>query len=136
MLGKPQSQPLAEARDKEWLCYLGLGGLRSGVIANEQESYVVSLVRAPGKLLDGIDYSLLELLERRVLETGQGFAETRNTVHLLLRIRGFGDAIAEEHQCVTGLELLANGDVSGGRNQTHRVGSLRENFANHAATKK
>ena len=102
----------------------GFGGLRGGAVANEEERDVVGLAGAARKILDGIDDSLLELIERRVVLAGKSFAEAGNTEHLLFGVHGFGDAVAEEDQRVAGLERHAGRGVFGFGNQADRKRAL------------
>ena len=55
---------------------------------------------------------------------------------LLVGVRGFGHAVAEENQRVAGLELHAGRRRSGFRNQAHRKRTLGEKLGDLAAAKK
>jgi len=114
----------------------GLGGLGGRAVADEQKGDVVRLTGPARKALDGIDHSLLELIEGGIMVAGDGLGEAGNAEHLILGVGGLGNTVAEQDQGVAGLESLANGGVIGIGHQPHGKGALGKDFTGLSSAKK
>ena len=52
----------------------GFGGLRGGMVADEEESNVIRLAGPAREIFDRVNDSLLQLIERSIVLAGENFA--------------------------------------------------------------
>src|SRR5260370_18364206 len=93
----------------------GSSSLSGSTKAEKKESHMVILAGAPGKILNGIEDWLLEMVKRRVVPPNKGFAQARDAEQLLIGVRSFGDSITKKDKCVANFEFHTCGFVLGAR---------------------
>src|ERR1700734_2835867 len=70
------------------------------------------------------------------MQVGKDFTKTGTTIHVEVRIHGFGDAIAEKDQRIARPELQTGRGVLSSRHQANWIGALGERLVDLSAAEK
>jgi len=90
-------------------------------------------VCAAGKVFDSLEHAFLELLEGALELAGKEFFEACGAKHLFIRIGGFRDAVAEQHQGIARFKLQTNRGVLGFGYEADGIRAFSECFFGDAA---
>src|SRR4029079_13852085 len=101
---------------------------------NQKQREIVALSRTAGELVHRRNTGLLQLLAWRVFLSSENLLKARDTEQFFLRIRSFGNPIAEKNQRLTGLQLRSSRRVCGLGDESYWERSFGKQFANLSTT--